>query len=449
MNLLKESSVRTNERFVIQRGSFEGSPVKDDVYVSLSGSMQTSNTQENLDFLKGIIDEIKKTQDELFVIDMADGRVKDIITTSHKKMKTYMDNIIFSFSYYYFLKAQEKVRQRIDVIFNPQEENSEANKLPRRAALVSSTYISKRLYSNLVTFLQSVFDEFLEKQQLGRDVISDYVKSIGNRESYSSAFYYYVRAKMIEKVGKAAKGACGDTFKSIKALEGNEVAMYINKMMVDLFIKTSGPLVQYIYIASLLKRYMYKGDFVNSRLGLLTQITYITYLSNTMSSVLTNWKNVTSSSNVNYSTLDDLQARVDDITFKLNLYIQNMNRINISSTSSTSEGELKKIVEDLHKMSNDVSNQATDISQIKKTIQESRLAMRNILYNTEMIKEKRKKKLIEFYVVLSLLIIVSITCSVLLILKMANIVFYVAGATVAGVLIYKLILMIMDFVRKN
>lgn len=168
-----------------------------------------------------------------------------------------------------------------------------------------------------------------------------------------------------------------------------------------------------------------------------------------MSSVITNWKSVTTSSSPSYASLDDLQYTVDDITNKLTMYLQNMNRINISSTSATSEEELKKIVGDLHKMSNSVSTQAVDISEYKKTIQESRLAMRNILYNTEVIKEKRKNKLIEFYVVLSLLIVVSIACIVLLILKKEDYVFYVGGATVAGVLIYKLIMLIIYFVRKN
>lgn len=449
INLMKEDSIRNNERLVIARGAFEGSPVKDDVYLTLSGSGQTANTQDNFKYLEAVVQEIDKGLDEVFAIDISDGRIKDIITTNHKKMKSYMDNVIFNFSYHYFRNAQEKMRKQNDVIFNAQDPNAEQNKIPKRAALVASTYISKRLYNDLVSFLQEVFDEFLSKQKLNKEVISDYIKSLGNRESFNSAFYYHVRTKMVEKVAKAAKGACGDIFKSFKAMEGNEVASYVNKILVDLFLKTSGPLIQYVYVASMLKRYMHIGDFINSRLGLFTQITYISYISNTLSSIITNWQSSTSASNPLYNTLSEMKTMVDDITFKINLYLQNMNRIDLTSTDSSSEDELKKIVADLQKFSSTVDGQAMDISDYKKTIQESRLAMRNILYNTEMIKNKRKNKLIEFYIILSLLILVSIVCIVLLILKKELYVFYVGGATLLGILLYQLIMMIIYFVKKN
>lgn len=448
-NLLTPDAIKNNERLVISRGAFEGSPVKDDVYLTLSGSVQTANTQDNLKFLQGVVEEIDRGLDEVFAIDMSDGRIKDIITTNHKKMKTYMDNVIFNYSYHYFRNAQEKMRKQNEVMFSTQDPNVESNKMPKRAALVASTYISKRLYNDLVSFLQEVFDEFLSKQKLNTDVISDCIKSLGNKESFNSTFYYHVRTKMVEKVAKASKGACGDIFKSFKAMEGNEIASYVNKILVDLFLKTSGPLIQYVYVASLLKRYMHIGDFINSRLGLFTQITYISYISNTMSSVITNWKSVTSTSSPVYDSLSVMQTNIDDITYKINLYLQNMNRIDLTSTNSSSEDELKKIVADLQKFSTSVSGQALDISDYKKTIQESRLAMRNILYNTETIKNKRKNKLIEFYIILSLLILVSLVCIILLILQKELYVFYVAGATVMGILLYQLILMIIYFVKKN
>lgn len=446
---LSSVALKNNERFTIDRANFVGEPSVEDVAVSVDKI--TNNPLLELQDLIEMFDSTKIKLNSEFknYIDADTKQIRDEITSNHTLMHQYMDTIISSISIHYFIKSQLKIQEKLNVMFPVNSDNAQYMKnIKRAAAIVAGMKVD--VIDDLGKGLTEAYDEIFKSiADLTAPVIKDYVKSIGNTEQIkTSAFYYTVRKHMLNYVQKSGSSGCANALRIVKATEGNEVYLYATKLMVDLYLNVCTPLVQYSFASSLMKKYMYAGDFVNTRTGLLSKIFYIVIIYYTLNTAIPTLKNQISTTNFN-NNIASTQTFISEVLTKFNLYLENMNRIDIKSKTTTSETELQKIIDELKQYSNDVTKQSAIISEKKKNIQESRLAMRSILYNITIIQQNRKKKLIEFYVILSILIIVTLACVALLILKMNDYVFYVAGATLMGILLYNLILLIIYFVRKN
>lgn len=446
---LTDAAIRANDRLTIDRSDFVGDPSVEEVATNIERI--TNNPLLELNDLLELFATMKNKLHVEFknYVDLDTKQIRDEITMNHTLMHKYMDAVIVSIATHYFSKAQLKINEKMNVLFPTNAENAQYVKYVRRAAFVVAAMKSD-VIDDLAQGLTYAYDQIFGKiTDLRSPIVKDYLKSIGNTEQIaSSAFFYNLRKHMLTYVQKSGSSGCANALKIVKATEGNEVYLYTTKLMTDLYLRACIPLVQYAFISAMMKKYMHAGDFVNTRLGLLSKIFYIVIMLYTINPTLNTLRNQVSTTSLSNDVLKTT-AFINDALFKFNKYLENMNRININSTTTTTETEMQKIVDDLKVYSNDVAKQSVIISEKKKSIQESRLAMRSILYNIEIIKQQRTKKLIEFYIILSLLLIVSIACIALLILKKNDIVFYVAGAALMGVLLYKLIMLVIYFVRKN
>jgi hypothetical protein len=431
----------------IPKKSFTGNPSSDDVYVTLSKS-DVDEAMQIYNVCKTLKDKLSKE----FVSESQNNRIGDQITRSHKKMQHYMDVIITTITYHYFTVVQGLIKNKLDSLFANNTTNSEASQKMRRAAMIFGSMWdtpTQSIFTSLSEFMQAFFSEVFQLKGTVTDPenIHD-LKSLGNGDVYNKAAYYMVRdfvAKAIEK----RKGNCQDVIKNIKATEGPDVAAYFNKLVTDVYIKCSYPLLQYIFISSMMKQYMLKGDFVNTRLALFSKVNLILYITSVLSLVIQNFANNGNYATVNQNELSSIATMLNDILSKLNMYIENMNNIDMTSPNANADDEIAKIIQRLREMSNEVQSDSKEIGEIQKSIETSRLAIRNVLYNLTIIESKRKLRLIEFWIAFSVLVLLIVSCVALLLLKQEQIALYVSGLTVLLVLIYKLVIMIISFIKKN
>jgi hypothetical protein len=444
-HLQNAEASKKNPILNIPKVAFTGNANVDDVYVTLSKS-DVDEAMHIFNVCKTLKDKLSKE----FASDSQNGQIGDQITSSHSKMHHYMDVIILTLTYYYFTTIQSLIKNKIDSILS---QNSEETKKIRRAAMIFSSMWdtpSQTIFNNLSEFIQILFDLIFKEERVINDPLGiDYLKSLGNGNVYNSEFYYSIRTVIIKVLDKSTGNYCQDILKNIKATEGPDVAAYFNKLITDIYIKCSYPFIQYQIISSMMKEYMNKGDFVNTRLGLIAKIYLVLYIISVLSLVIQNFATDGRYSGVNQNDLTSVVSSLNDIMNKLNKYIENMNKIDMNSPNATSDAEIAKILSNLHEMSNNVQNDSKDIMYIQQNIETARLAIRNIMYNLSIIEKKRKNKIIEFWISFSILIILLISCITLLFLKKESIVLYITGITVLLVLLYKLIMLIISIIKKN
>lgn len=442
-----QSTGKRNVVLNIPKKAFTGNPITDDVYVTLSKS-DVDEAMQIYKVCKALQDKIPRE----FASDIQNYAIGDQITTSHKKMHHFMDVIITTIAYYYFTSIQSLVKNKITTIIATNSNNTETTVKMQKAAMVFGSMWdtpTQAIFTSLSEFIQKFFDlSFKTRGMISDPQNIEDLKSLGNGDVYNTSAYYHLREFIIKALEKP-KGNCQDILKNIKATEGPDIATYFNKLVTDIYIKTSYPLLQYQFISSMMKQYMEKGDFVNTRLALFAKVNLILYIVSVLSLVIQNFDANGAYTNVNQNELASISTLLNDIMNKLNKYIENMNKIDMTSPNANSDDEIAKIVQRLHEMSNEVKNDSKHIQYIQQNIESSRLAIRNVIYNLTIIEKKRKNKMIEFWIAFSILLLLIVSCITLLFIEKEDIVLYITGLTVFLVLLYKLVLNIISIVKKN
>jgi hypothetical protein len=224
--------------------------------------------------------------------------------------------------------------------------------------------------------------------------------------------------------------------------------LYFKKVAVELFLKTAFPCVHMIYLQTLISYYGDKGDFVNVRIMMLASIYYVFY---TLKRIVTISNTLPNTSLGKITTVQ--ASRLNTIIQILNDYLTNNNKIRVDSTSTPNE-EMKKLIIELHDLSRDVTNSNGVIQGLKRSIMNQQLAMRNMLFNLEVIRNRYWWATFEFWTVFSLLVVFVIAMSIMLVLaevlkkpNLINWVQYICGFIAIGVIVLKVLLMIIYFMK--
>jgi hypothetical protein len=324
----------------------------------------------------------------------------------------------------------------------------------RRAAIIFSSLWdtqTQTIYNNLTELSRLYFDSLFESELKIKDIndpiIINLLSSLGNGDNYTSIIYYSLRDSIAKQLNSSSSG-CANILKNIISSEGPDVSLYFTKLVADIYIKCSYPLLQYQFLSSLMKKYMNKGDFVNTRLGLFAKVHLVLYIVSVLSLVIQNFDQKGNYSSLNRDELVSVASMLNDILYKLNKYLENMNKIDMTS-DTTSDVEISKILSRLHDMSSNVESESRDISVIQSSIESSRLEIRNLIFNISIIEKKKVLRQIEFWISFGILILLLLSCITLLFLDMNKIVLYITGITILLVLLYKLVLMILSFIKKQ
>ena len=258
---------------------------------------------------------------------------------------------------------------------------------------------------------------------------SEFIKAFASRSTMSSGnfvkFYYRYRSLMY------------DYFKIDKKIvfeDDNKVDLFMRKLLVDIYIKACYPLIHYDMIDILMKRYTEYGDFVNARFALLAKCLFSFQLVNELISGVPD-NSIPTTIRVDFST-------------NMIAYIQRNNRGDINSNGTT-EDKLKQIVTDLHDMSNSVVDNSAYMEILGQAIRQNQLAMRSLISALEEKKKELQKFYTEFYIIVSLLLVMIAACGVLYFLEIYDYGMITAAVFFVSILIYNLIMMIISFIQKN
>lgn len=377
---------------------------------------------------------IKSIVDETTTIINNEMRTNDIvrnsndITKSHKAFDNYMRGIlnavstqmmISSMRFLYPITGVTKVGPALDDAVTTVVNGLSSSKKRNAIDLVSGV-VQKTLADILAPM-----------QNIRTDIMIDFNN---NSSGFTSPLFYLLRSKSISNLYFPP---------NILSEDNDQVLIYIKKVMVDMYMRLSFPVLHYDFIDGLMKKYAASGDFVNVRIALLAKIflTYyfVSYIYDNI--FIPNEQSLAPDVAKSYrSTLDNIQS-------KLNSYLTSINNIDVSG--SPGKNPLGDIITELHKLSSDVVVQSKDINGVKEEIQTNQLALRNLISNLELMRSDYDGKVSKFWIVFGMIIGLVLLAGALMFIKRPTWVYYVVGLMIIILLIIKLVELIKYFLAKN
>ena len=399
--------------------AFEDNASNNDIYMTVT---RANNIDE--DMLQKIVNEIVSST---IVVDIA---------KNHIAFRDFLYDIIEDTTKFIFMQAGTRLFEFVRAL--PESDSrylflgDPASQFSNLRSGRNSTLMAQ-LKSACVLAMKDVFVES------PTSITSLDMKDMGiGSTKYNRKFYYDLRDRMATKL---------DVRQVYNNVNNNQI-LYFKKMAVELFLKTAYPCVHMIYLQTLISYYGDKGDFVNVRIMMLASIYYVFYTLKrlvTVSNALPN---------TSVGKITTFQAsRLNTIIQILNDYLTNNNKIRVDSTSTPNE-EMKKLIIELHDLSKDVTNSNGVIQVLKRSIMNQQLAMRNMLFNLEVIRKRYWWATFEFWTIFTLIIVFIIAMSVMLVLaevlkmpKLINWVQYICAFVAISVIVIKIIFMIIYFMN--
>jgi len=260
--------------------------------------------------------------------------------------------------------------------------------------------------------------------------------------SFTSAFYYKLRTHIVRNLNIPQK-----TFYASDA----DVADYFKKLVVDHYLKTMYPVVQYAYLGAMNERYKAQGDYINMRWCTFTMITYVLGWVLAIKRKVDRAATENPSDISNFTVLRDqtVSAQISTILDNINQYLNAINTNFIpGATFSNTANEVsstKSMIRSLRLLSNQVQDQSNDVSQLQEEMYKSQVALRNLNESTKVINKQYANKLLEYYIVLSVVFLVIVLAATLIYLNKAEFAMIGAAGLITVVLMYKVTLMIISY----
>lgn len=221
--------------------------------------------------------------------------------------------------------------------------------------------------------------------------------------------------------------------KTITQEDDRNILLFMKKLLVDIYIKTCYPLLHYDLLNMLMIRYVRQGNFINARFALVAKCVLTCVLVMRVNTLANN---------------ATVTPTADSITNNIITYIRRNNNGDITSTDSADQ-QMNNILRNLHKLSNSVAKDSNDMVLLQKAIADNQLTMRTVSAAIENRKKDIEAKVIEFWIVFSILIITIVACAVLYFFDLADIGLMVAAGVLGITLIFQLVMLIAAFVKNN
>jgi hypothetical protein len=355
----------------------------------------------------------------------------DPITRSHSKMDQFMRNILLYTCYNNFndaLKLMTTLPSSTDPTILAQNfivGNCDPNTVITLLKTTSNQVASK---------MKDLLNIYIKSgSPIPIDLMSDFKYQVNGTPYFNTPFYYKLRLKASNEIPMD---------QTIFTTSNASIQLVIKKILIDTYIKTCYPLLQYDFIDNMQSIYQMNGDFVNSRIAVLakTAFTYNTF--NHLYSLSTYSTTMNAATMTNgYSTYGDFKST---ILGYLQDYITNMNNININSTNNTTH-PIAVVAKDLQKKSDDVVNNNAIVQKLKDQISNNQLSMRNVLHNAEALQAVNNNKALIYTILWFVFIIMIILSTVFIILQKTDYVYYLCGAISAIIIIYSVLQAIYSF----
>jgi hypothetical protein len=322
----------------------------------------------------------------------------DAVTKDHKRMNTYMENVLIGSLISNFKTSFDLIRGDANII-NPST-NDDNYKQAKYALRTIANSKLNTLIENMIDLGNSTLCDIVtakvttnlkfnsnSSNTTNKRYLND--KFLSNLYNFKGPLYYKLRSEMTKRLN----------VKSIVNIENNDAQSYFKMIIIDMYIKIFYPLLVYNYISCMMKLYIQNGDFVNSRIALLAKIMYTYYFILKLANIYSR-----GTSNANQTAI------LNSVINKLKKYLENVNKIDLQGGSDV----MSSIVRDLHSKSNDVVEKSATIQTVSEQIKANQLAMRNVIYNITELRKQYNDKRASLVVLVCILIILLSVCSLLL-----------------------------------
>jgi hypothetical protein len=212
----------------------------------------------------------------------------------------------------------------------------------------------------------------------------------------------------------------------------DDILQYMKRVLVDLYIVSFYPLIHFLYITQLLKRFKKNGDFMNMRVASFVKVTFTIHtllkLHDKASAFIT-----ASDSQFIMKLVDNLKA-----------YLTNLSNVKFSNSKYT----LGDAATDLHELSKKVNMQSMSVDELKRKIAQTQLNIRSNLGTFKGINEALWWKKFTFNVLVGIVVIILVLSFVMLKLNLyVDYLMYGHAGIIAIILIAKLITIIIELTR--
>lgn len=390
--------------------SFQNDANSYDLNVSIN--YNTSLTENNF---KSIINELTQNNTN-YTVD---------ITKNHKMFRDFLFDIMEDITRINFLTAKNKMQQLAKSSFT--DSRTCVVDIIDIIGNLSTNRISNLMIQLRNTCINSFTQLFNDNKILNSDDISNL--QIGG---FTNRLYYNLRTMMISKFV---------VDNNIYYTSDDNQLMFFKKYIVDLYLKSCYPVVHLIFMQAMLNNKAKNGDYVNVRIIVLSMAYYVFYTLSELKILDTSITTPTNKMTIGQETL------IKTFMQYILAYIENNTKPKIDAVNTNDE--LKKIIIELHDLSNQVVNTNNTIQSLQQQISDNQLNMRNILFNSEIKRRTYKYTYMEFVLSSILLLIFIVTCTVLLIFQQHNIVYSVCGVSSISIILYMTIMSIIKILKGN
>ncbi|NBX51410.1 hypothetical protein EBT25_16150 [bacterium] len=279
-----------------------------------------------------------------------------------------------------------------------------------------------------------------EAESTDNDNFRDLNTSTGG---FRSAFYYKLRTHMVRNMKVPDR---------IFYTTDSEVTDYFKKVAIDHYLKVMYPVVQYAYLGAMNERYKTRGDYVNMRWCIFTMVSYVYEWVKVLEAQVQAAASTAPPANIlnpadinNALATSRLQAIFNNIKHYMTTINTNFLPGATFSSAASGESSTKALVRSLRQLSNSVQDQSTEVARLQDETYKSQLALRNVDQNTKTIQRQYLARLIEYWIVFILIFIVAITSIVLVMSGKSDWAMLGAAVLIVVVLMYKVVLMIVNY----
>lgn len=374
----------------------------------------TSFSEEDLD--NDVRIEINRPSTSTLSLDIVTSAITNEVQTrtprsdvaaTHASAQNYMRGVVSAVCGWQFKNAMDRV-------VSPNVQSSPES--VRDAVFAISRGFSSRRKDMIFTVLTEACKNAMTKyiiDQLNTIPISSFTDL--NEGLFVSPFYYRLRLETARELVIP---------QNLLPIGIDDFTLrYFKNILVDLYIKTSYPLVHYDFIDALMQRYTENGDFVNSRVALLAKIMFVNHF---VDAVVMATTASTGGSIVN----PNIPPVIDAIKTTLNNYVTTLNTAYADSVvqGTGTKDPRVAIMRRLQNMSSKVTQDNKTASEVHNNVVQHQITLRNLETNSKNLKNVRSKKLLEFGLLSSALVAVVVACGVFIVIKKTDWALYLSSA---------------------
>lgn len=341
--------------------------------------------------------------------------------STHESMFNYMSAIMNAICLWRYNEMKTKVLEK--------QNNSEAIKAEFRPLLTTLTMTGEGLVEEISVICTEVLKQFVNKSAVNDFLVDKFAEGGEQLSRNTNTLRYKLRNEIVRKL------------KLKNNFNMDEITLNTFKHFVsDLFIISHYPYIHYMYITTLLDNYKKQGNFVDMRNTVFARVSFVM---NTL--IMLHEKAI--------PVLDksgDYNKHINTISNIVNVlyrYIVKLTDVQFGNSRYT----LNNVLDEIKKLSRDVSSESLNIDQLKETIFMLQTQVRASIVTGKGINKQHSSRRKIHQVLIAFLIIIVVITSILIMVFIDSprltYILYMQGGIIGIILIINIIQIIRSLIK--